>query len=203
MRVSRKEFQRKPLRAHALLADVPLHDVWAMHLRGGGEGRSLEDFQELLWFESFQKVGRIVDGLVRLRWLLGRMFGWDDEKHRAPALSYVHRLTDEDRARSIDGPGSLSGLMGVPTRVVYAFDSEKLYEIVNFTSHTLLLMTMEPRPEGYMVYWAIYVKRVNWFTPMYMALIDPFRRLLVYPALIKRIERAWEERMAHSRVTAL
>ncbi len=52
-------------------------------------------------------------------------------------------------------------------------------------------MTMEPAPHGYTAYWAIYVKPVNRWTPFYMALIDPFRRLIVYPTLIKRMEAAW------------
>jgi hypothetical protein len=29
---------------------------------------------------------------------------------------------------------------------------------------------------------------------MYMALIDPFRRFIVYPAVLRRVRRAWEER---------
>jgi hypothetical protein len=30
------------LRAHTLLADIPLHDVWVAHLPGGGAGRTLD-----------------------------------------------------------------------------------------------------------------------------------------------------------------
>jgi hypothetical protein len=32
-----------------------------------------------------------------------------------------------------------------------------------------------------------------------MALIAPFRHLVVYPALMRQIERAWSARMAHQR----
>ena len=39
--------------------------------------------------------------------------------------------------------------------------------------------------------WAIYVKPVGVLTPFYMAVIDPFRRLFVYPALIRQTEEAW------------
>jgi hypothetical protein len=40
MRVKPAEFQNLNLRCHALLSDVPLHDVWAIPLTAGGPGRS-------------------------------------------------------------------------------------------------------------------------------------------------------------------
>ena len=193
MRITRDEFQHKPLRGRALLTDVPLHDVWTMDLRGGGEGRTLEDFGALLWYERAETIGSVVGWLFRVRLTLGRWLGWDDERHRAPSSSYVHRLTAEDRATSLDEPGGISGVMGVPTKVVYAFENEELHEITNFTGHHLLLMSMERASQGYTVYLAVYTKKTSWFTPLYMALIDPFRRILVYPALIRKLERAWGE----------
>jgi hypothetical protein len=44
---------------------------------------------------------------------------------------------------------------------------------------------------GYRLYWAVYVKPASWLTPVYMALIEPFRRLIVYPAMLARVRRAW------------
>src|SRR2546425_8864317 len=37
----------------------------------------------------------------------------------------------------------------------------------------------------------VYVKPVTRLTPLYMALIDPFRRFIVYPAIGRRIQRDW------------
>ncbi len=62
---------------------------------------------------------------------------------------------------------------------------------MNATVHAFSLMAMEPAMDGYTVYWAIYVKKTNWLTPIYMTLIDPFRRHIVYPAITKKLERAW------------
>ena len=196
MRVRRRDFIRKPFRVHAFLADVPLHDVWAMHMRGGGDARTLEDFGVLLWYHRPEHFGIVASSLFRLRLTLGRWIGWDEEKHRATESSYAQRITDDDRARSIDKPGSASGLIGMPTTVVYAFENEELHEIRNFTGHHFLLMSMEKAPQGYTVYWAIYTRRTSWFTPLYMALIDPFRRLLLYPIVIRKLERAWKEAYA-------
>jgi hypothetical protein len=36
IRVKPADFQRLSLRCHALLSDVPLHDVWAIPFSGGG-----------------------------------------------------------------------------------------------------------------------------------------------------------------------
>jgi hypothetical protein len=36
MRIDPAEFRARPLRVHALLHDVPLEDVWAIRLHGGG-----------------------------------------------------------------------------------------------------------------------------------------------------------------------
>jgi hypothetical protein len=41
------------------------------------------------------------------------------------------------------------------------------------------------------LYWAVYVKPVSWLTPVYMAVIEPFRRFVVYPAILRQIRRAW------------
>ena len=39
----------------------------------------------------------------------------------------------------------------------------------------------------------VYVKPVSRLTGAYMALIDPFRRWIVYPALIRRFEAMWAD----------
>ena len=52
---------------------------------------------------------------------------------------------------------------------------------------------MDQSPEGYLAYWAIYVKPVSRFTALYMAAIAPFRRFLVYPSIIRKVQRKWVE----------
>jgi hypothetical protein len=44
---------------------------------------------------------------------------------------------------------------------------------------------------GYRLYWAIYVRNVSRFTPVYMTLIEPFRRFVVYPSILRRLRGAW------------
>jgi len=194
MQITPEEFRQKPLYAHTFLADAPLHDVWKVDLQGGGEGRTLEDLQRLLTFDDLERTNPIVDGLFKLRWLLGRWFGWDAKKHDSPAESYLHRLTPADRERSLAEPGSVDG----PFRVIYRFENESLGEIVNGTVHGFVLTTMEPAAGGYTLYLAVYVKQVNRFTPFYMLLIDPFRRFFVYPAMMQRMTKAWASAYAYA-----
>lgn len=194
MQITQEEFRQKSLYAHTFLADVPLHDAWKLELKDGGEGRTLEDFQSLLKLDDMERSNPIVNGLFRLRWQLGRWFGWDAQKHNSPAASYVHRLTPADRARSLVEPGSNYG----PMRLIYRFENESLGELVNATVHGFLLLTMEPTAEGYNLYMGVYVKPTNRFTRFYMMLIDPFRLLLVWPAMIKQIKKTWATRYAYA-----
>jgi hypothetical protein len=153
---------------------------------------TLADFQRLLAFDELQSANPIVTGLFKLRWFLGRVFGWDEEMHDLPAASYVHRLTDEDRQRSLVESGSDDG----PFRLIYRFENESLGELINGTVHAFGLTAMERTADGYTVYLGVYVKPVNWLTPLYMALIDPFRKLFVYPAMIRKMERTWAKAYA-------
>jgi hypothetical protein len=187
MRATPAEFGSTDFRVHSLLSDVAVHDVWVFHLNGGGEGRTLSDVQVAMADQSVAEVNTAVAGLVGVRMLLGRAFGWDDERHFDPSLSFVHRLTADDLALSQEEPGTSHGLF----RTVYRFEREWLAEMMNVTAHAFFCMALEPSDDGYTLYWAIYVKDVGSVTKLYMSLIDPFRRLLVYPTSVGRLERKW------------
>ena len=192
MRVKPAVFQRLNLRCHALLSDVPLHDVWAIPLTGGGPGRSVREARAALFGDGVRRLNVAVRGLFALRSILGRAFGWDDERHDVPGVSYVHRLAEGDRSRSQVPPGTREG----PFRVLYVFGDEALSELRNATVHAFLALALTPRPGGYTLYLAVYVKPVSRFTTLYMALIDPFRRLVIYPALGRQAQPRWSRTYA-------
>jgi hypothetical protein len=128
-----------------------------------------------------------VRGLFALRRALGAQLGLDRERPQAATESYVHRLTDADRARSVTPPGTRDGGF----RTLYRFSNEALAEVRNATVHAFLATALVPCAYGYVLYWAVYVKPVGPLTRVYMALIDPFRRLIVYPALLAQTQAAW------------
>jgi hypothetical protein len=68
---------------------------------------------------------------------------------------------------------------------------EAISEIRNATVHAFLVYALLERASGYRLYWGIHVRPVGRITAWYMALIDPFRRLVIYPALLRRIREAW------------
>ncbi len=189
MMIEPAEFRNKELRVNSLLKDVPLVDVWVVSLPGGGAGRSILDLRSALTKRGRQPQGWIVRSLVFIRLTLGKVLGWDDEKLFDQSASYIHRLSERDWRRSFDEPGSKVDFF----HAVYTFEHESVSEIINGTVHAFLAMALEKEPGGYRLYYAVYVKPVSWLTPIYMAAINPFRRLFVYPAMLATIRRSWME----------
>jgi len=102
----------------------------------------------------------------------------------------VHRLSEEDRARSTAAPGTPDGRFSL----LYRFKNEQLSELRNATVHGFLSLSIRPTPGGYLVYLGVFVRPVHRFTRLYMTAIAPFRRLVVYPAIIRKVQSAWVER---------
>jgi hypothetical protein len=182
MRVPPAEYLSLKLRAHEVLHDVPLYDVSVVDLPGGGAGRSVADVRAL---EAAAPPSRIASVLYRVRHLLGRAFGWDRVSMR-PEDSLVSRLSERDRRDSEIAPGTSDGAF----RLLYRFRYEQLSEIRNGTVQGYICVALTPRATGYRLYWAVYVLPVSWLTRPYLIMIGPFRRIL-YPAMLRRIQRAW------------
>jgi hypothetical protein len=187
MRIPAEEFRALDLEVHSFLADVALRDVSAIDLPGGGRDRSISDVRALLFRDAALTATIPVRILFSLRLLLGRLFGWDRTTHQHAEGSYVDKLSDDQRDRSLADPGASDGTF----RLLYLFPKEVLGEVRNATVHAFSCMTIRRSPSGYRFYWAIYVKSVSRFTPVYMALIEPFRRFVVYPAILRRLRASW------------
>jgi Protein of unknown function (DUF2867) len=182
MRVSPGEYLRLNLRAHDLLRDVPLYDVSAVDLPGGGAGRSVAD---ILALESAAAPSRVANAIYGLRYFLGRAFGWDREQMR-PEDSLLSRLSERDRCDSEIAPGTPVGSF----LLLYQFPGEALSETRNAAVHGFVCTALVRTASGYRLYWGVYVIPVSWLTRPYLIAIEPFRRIL-YPAMLGRIRRAW------------
>jgi hypothetical protein len=78
---------------------------------------------------------------------------------------------------------------------VYRTDTEFAAEISNQTVHAVMHLAWVDRGHGrYQGQMAVYVKPRGRFGRPYMAFIAPFRHWVVYPALLRQIERAWSTR---------
>ena len=89
-------------------------------------------------------------------------------------------------------PGSADG----PFTVLYVHPEEAVSEIRNVTVHAFSALALESTATGHRLYWAIYVAPGGRLTALYMAVIAPFRRWLLYPAVLRHVHRAWAERQA-------
>jgi hypothetical protein len=181
-----QEFERLPLRVHTFLVGLPLHDAWFVDLPRWRAGVTLDDFlrtaDNCLFTPSF-----IVRTLLDIRFFVGRLFGWDREPAATAWKTFATRLTDADRSRSLAAAGTRDGFF----RVVYRFENEQLVELINRTVHAAALSTLVETATAYRFYLGVYVRSVSRFTPFYMALIDPFRKMIVYPSLLRSVRARW------------
>ncbi len=184
--IAHEEFERLPLRVHAFLAGVPLHDVWAVDLPRTRAGITLAEFLRRAG-GLMQRPPPAVRALLSVRFFVGGLFGWDRATPGSFSESFAQRLTDEDRARSLAPAGTPDGLF----RTVYRFKNEQLDELVNRTVHAGALSALVEAAADYRFYFAVYVREVSRFTPVYMAAIDPFRKVIVYPALLRSVSAQW------------
>jgi Protein of unknown function (DUF2867) len=182
-RVFPGEYLSLKLRAHELLRDVPLYDVSAVDLPGGGTGRSVADIRAL---ESGAAPSRVASALYGVRHVLGRVLAWDRDSMR-PEQSRLSRLSERDRRESEVTPGTRDG----PFLVLYQFPAEALSETRNATVHGFICTALAHTATGYRLYLGVYVRSVSWITRPYLIAIEPFRRFLLYPAMLRRIRRAW------------
>jgi hypothetical protein len=186
-RISVEEFERLPLRVHAFLEDVKLHDAWVIDLPHPRGGVTLEEFLRRSGGRLFTPSPG-VRALLDMRFFVGRLCGWD----RVPSAlngsaRFSDRLTDADRLKSLAPAGVRDGFF----RVVYRFENEQLVELINRTAHAAALSALIETADSYRFYFAVYVRSVGRLTPVYMALIDPFRKLVVYPSLLRGVRASW------------
>jgi hypothetical protein len=194
MQLPNSEHESRPWRIHEIASDFTLEDVWALPVHGRAE-----DFDTSL---QLIVLGDPANGkslatrlLWRVRWQLGEWFGWDDAPEKLPIPgtnegSLADRLP-EDLRDTVAGLNFAS----LPFTPVYRTDREFAAEISNKTVHGVMhLAWVEAGDGSYQGQMAVYVKPRGLAGKGYMALIKPFRHLIVYPALMRQIEQTWNNR---------
>jgi hypothetical protein len=164
--------------------------VWALPVHGGPENfpQLLEVMARLSSDDNPSRLSRL---LFEVRYKLGAWFGWDDdEKLPIPgdyASSLAGRLPDD--LRSTTDPADFGTL---PFDPLYRTDREAAGEISNRTVHALMHIGWVDKGHGdNQGQMAVLVKPRGRFGNVYMDLIRPFRHWIVYPALMRQIERDW------------
>lgn len=186
MRLPDSAHTSRPWRIHEIAPDFAVEDVWALPTPGGRD-----DFPRLVeGIMSFDpsRTSPIVRALFAIRFRLGGLLGWDRPESgvgsRVPALR--ERLPADLRAPAVSAPGPL------PFDPLYATPDEWAAEIANETVHGVIHLGWVEDGDGrYRGQMAILVKPNGLLGRAYLAAIAPFRHLIVYPTMLREIERQW------------
>jgi hypothetical protein len=105
----------------------------------------------------------------------------------------VATLRDRMPADLRDAPPGPDPGAGIPMTSLYLTENEWATEMANRTVHSVMHIGWVPDGTGgYRGQMAVLVKPNGPLGAAYMAAIKPFRYLLVYPALMRAIERDWQ-----------
>ncbi len=189
MRLPNATHTSRPWRIHALARDFRVEDVWALPTPGGPD-----DFPELVRLMAAFDPEKTSSGAVRLlfamRWRLGALLGLDrpDTGVGARVPTLRDRLPPDLR----DAPaGPRSDDTFHP---VYLTGDEWVLEMANQTVHGLLHLGWVQEGGGHRGEMTVLVKANGLLGAAYMAAITPFRHLLVYPLMLRDLERSWRAR---------
>ena len=201
MRLPNAEHEAHPWVISRIAPDFKLLDAWALPVEGGPD--DFTSFLETLGSFDPTTSGSIASrSLFWVRLRLGALFGWDDPGKKRPIpgcseMTLRDRVPEELRDSAEDSQMVNEVLQQVAGgfRPLYRTDHEAAAEISNDTVHGVLHLGWLEQDEGrYRAQMGVYVKARGVFGEIYLKLIEPFRHYIVYPALLRRIDRAWNGR---------
>ncbi len=205
MRLPNSAHESRPWRIREIAPDFILEDVWALPTPGDAD-----DFPALLRLMAASDPANSSSLPTRVLWRirdrLGKLFdlgGISEPDGSDPNASAgklpIPGTTETSLAERLpeDLRGTAAGMDfgSLPFVPLYRTDDEFAAELSNRTVHAAMHLAWVEQGEGrYQGQMAVYVKPRGAFGKGYMALIKPFRHLIVYPALLKQTERAWQRR---------
>jgi hypothetical protein len=187
MRLPSSAHTSRSWRIHDLAPDFRVEDVWALPTPGG-PGDLPRLVSQIASTTFPEGAPLLVRAVWAARWMIGRLLRWDgrDAGVGARVASLRGRLPADLRAAP-------SGPDFPPFTSVFLLDDEWAAETANRTVHGVLhIGWVADEHGGYRGQMAVLVKANGRFGAAYMAAIKPFRHLLVYPALMRGIERGWQ-----------
>jgi len=201
MRLPKGAHESVPWRIREIAPDFRLEDVWALPAHGGADcfATLIEVMASL---DPTATPSPISGMLFDIRFRLGHLLGWDDPAIQLPIpdrkeTTLKDRLPRDLRntAAGLNLGSTASDNLGVHFAPLYITEQESAAEISNRTMHGVVHLSWVDQGRGrYQGHMAVYVKPRGFFGQVYMGMIRPFRYLIVYPALMRQIEKAWKER---------
>ena len=196
MRLPNSAHTSRPWRIHALTRDFRLEDVWALPTPGGPDDFPLLVEGLAAGDPATQSPSRVARALWAIRWKLGELLGWDD-----PDAGLGSRVpTLRDRLPPDLRDAARPEFEALPFSSLYLLEDEFAAEVANRTVHGVMHLGWVPNGTGgYRGQMAVLVKPNGLFGNAYMAAIRPFRHVIVYPPMLRELERQWRERLDDER----
>ena len=198
MRLSNSEHESHAWRICEVAPDFRLEDVWALPAQG-----SAGDFPALLEvmgsLNPAHAESRATRALFAIRWRVGGWFGWDDVPKPLAIPHDTHTTLSARLPEDLRNTATALNRRSTSFTPLYRTDDEWAAELSNRTVHAVMHLAWIEKGEGrYQGQMGVYVKPRGRFGGVYMAAIAPFRHRVVYPALMRQIERAWNARVPQS-----
>ncbi len=200
MRIDKKIHSSHPWKVNKIAEDFILWDVWDIPI--SADNSKTQNFQAFyrIAMETFGKIQKnksLANFLFALRNWLGKIFPLDKNINTLPVpgcleTSVRSRLKSKDLGKSKKGNAIKLNSSGLEFRPVYLYKDESLHELSNDTVHALIHVGwIKKMDTAYNATLAIYVKPRGLYGKIYLKLIEPFRRYIVYPAMMKAIMARW------------
>jgi hypothetical protein len=191
MRLPNTAHTSLPWRIHELAGDFRLEDVWALPTPGGPDDFPLL-VNAIAAGDPSHGGPRSVRVLWAIRWKVGELLGWD--RADAGTGSRVPTLGDRLPGDLRDAPPG-PDFAALPFTSLYLLEHEWAAEIANRTMHGVMHVGwVQGESGGYRGQMAVYVRPNGVLGIGYMAAIRPFRHLIVYPPMLRRIGCDWRQR---------
>jgi Protein of unknown function (DUF2867) len=175
-------------RIDELIPDFRLEDVWALPTPGGPDDFPLL-VEGLASADPAKSLPRAARALWEIRFKLGGQLGWDEPDTGLDSrVSSLQGRLPADLRDAPPGPA----FDALPFTSLYQLENEWAAEMANRTVHGVMhIGWVAAETGGYHGQMAVYVKPNGPLGSAYMAAIKPFRYLIVYPQMMRAIERQW------------
>jgi hypothetical protein len=191
MRLPQAAHTSQGWRIDEIVPDFRLEDVWALPTPGGPKDFSLL-VERLAAADPAKALPRAARALWDIRFELGGRLGWDE-----PDTGLDSRVSSLRGRLPADLRGARPGptFDALPFISLYQLEDEWAAEMANRTVHGVMhIGWVADGTGGYRGQMAVYVKPNGPLGSAYMAAIKPFRYLIVYPQMMREMERSWRAR---------
>ncbi len=190
----------RPWRIREIAPDFTVQDVWALPVQGGAE-----DFDALIDLITSSDPTKSESAATRALWgARDRVGGWlglgrvvaapgeEKDAFQLPIPGTRETSLAERLPEDLRNTAARWKFRSMPFVSLYRTDVEFAAELSNQTVHAVMHLGWVDQGEGrYAGQMAVYVKPRGRLGKEYLAAITPFRHWIVYPALLRQIERSW------------